>query len=150
MVLQKEAFIQLNKSNKISPPGPPALPLVGMLPFFRKHLHVELHKLAKKYGNIFQLRVGGRKLVVLNGLETIREALVNQQDNFNAKADFFQNPMLPTYLFLESKSGELWKKHHDIVIKVMHKFLAGKSDTFETWLLEEAADGKKAKKLREL
>ena len=140
MVLQQSADLQLNKSNKIPPPGPPTLPFVSVLPFFRKHLPVELHKLAKKYGNIFQLRVGSRTLVVLNGLETIREALVKQQDSFNAKSDFFLYQIPPTSFFLESKSGELWKKHHDIVIKFMRMFFAGKSDTLETWLLEEAAD----------
>ncbi|MGK7894096.1 MAG: cytochrome P450, partial [Xenococcus sp. (in: cyanobacteria)] len=132
--------IQLNKVNKIAPPGPPALPFVGMLPFLGKHLHLELHQLAKKYGNIFQLRVGGRKLIVLSGLETIKQALVKQQDSFNARAEFdiYQQP--PQCTMLELKSGEFWEKHHDAIIPVMHTFLGCKSDLHQSWVLEEAAD----------
>jgi len=138
MVLQQAASTQ--KLNKVAPPGPPALPFVGILPFLGKHLHLELNHLAKKYGNIFQIRVGGRTLVVLNGLETIKEALVKQQDSFNARADFdvFQQP--PQSQFLELKSGESWRKHHSIVAQVMHTFVVCKTDTLESWALEEAAD----------
>lgn len=128
--------IQLNNN----PPEPPALPFVNMLPFLGKHLHLELHQLGKKYGNIFQLRVGSKTLVVLNGLEVVKEALVKQQDTFNARADFdvFQQP--PQRYFLELKSGESWKKHHSILGKAMHTFVVSKSDALESWVLEQAED----------
>lgn len=89
MVLQQSASsIELNTTNRLPPPGPPGLPFVGMLPFLGKHLHLELNQLTEKYGSIFQLHVGGRKLLVLSGLETIKEALVKQQEKFNARVDF--------------------------------------------------------------
>ena len=137
MVLQQVASIKLDK---IAPPGPPALPFVGMRPFLGKHLHLELHQLAKKYGNIYQLHVGGRKLLVLNGLEAIKGGLVKQQDSFNARADFdlFKQP--PMCYFMEFKSGEFWKKHRAIAGQVMHTFVGGQSDTLGNWALEEAAD----------
>ena len=140
MVLQQSADLQLNKVNKIAPPGPPALPFVSMLPFLGKHLHRELHQLAKKYGNIYQLHVGGRKLLVLNGLEAIKEGLVNQQGSFSARADFdlFKQP--PQCYFMEMKNGEFWKKHRNIVGRVMHTFVGGQSDILESWAIEEAAD----------
>ncbi len=140
MVLQQTASTKLNKINKIAPPGPPALPFVGMLPFLNKNLHLELHQLAKKYGNIYQLHVGGRKLLVLNGLEAIKEALVNQQGSFSARADFdlFKQP--PQCYFMEMKNGEFWKKHRNIVGRVMHTFVGGQSDILESWAIEEAAD----------
>ncbi|MDJ0634863.1 MAG: cytochrome P450 [Xenococcaceae cyanobacterium MO_188.B29] len=143
MVLQQSAPVQLNKINKINkiaPPGPPNFPLVGMLPFLGKHLHRELHKLAKKYGNVYQLNVGGRNLIVLNGLEVIKEALVKKQHSFNSRADFDIYQQQPQCTMLELKSGEFWEKHHEIVIQVMHTFFAGKSDLHESWVLEEATD----------
>ena len=82
MVLQQATSTQLNKIG--SPPGPPALPFVGMWSFLQKYLHLEFDRLAKKHGNIFQIRVGKRMLVVLSGLETIKQALVRQEDSFNA------------------------------------------------------------------
>jgi len=140
MALQQSASVQSNKMNKITPPGPPELPFIGMLPFLSKHSHLELDRLAKKYGNVFQIRVGARTLVVLNGLETIREALVKQQDSFNDRADFFIYRQPPQRYFMEQKSGEPWKKHRSIVSQVMHTFILGKTDMLESWVLEEATD----------
>ncbi|MFB2771975.1 cytochrome P450, partial [Pelatocladus sp. BLCC-F211] len=140
MVSQQSVSIQVDKINKIAPPGLPKFPFVGMSPFLSKHLHVALSQLAKKYGNIFQIHVGARTLVVLNGLETIKEALVKQQDSFNARADFnlYQQP--PQCHFLEMKSGERWRKHRSIVSQVMHTFVVSKSGILENWALEEAVD----------
>ena len=137
MVLQQVASIKLDK---ISPPGPPALPFVGMRPFLEKFLHLELEQLAKKHGNIFQIRVGNRTLVVLHGLETIKQALVKQEDSFNARADFkiFEKP--PQCFFMEMKNGELWKKHRTIIAHVMRTFWKDKSDVLENCAQEEAAD----------
>ena len=140
MVLQQAASTQLNKINKIAPPGPPALPFVGLSPFLGKHLHLELHKLAKKYGNVYQLHVGGRKLLVLNGLDAIKEALVKQQSSFNARADFDIYNKPPQCFFVEMKSGKCWKKHRNIISQVMHTFVGNQSDILESWALEEAVD----------
>jgi len=137
MFYQEAASTSLNKT---APPGPPGLPFVSMLPFLRKYLHLELNQLAKKYGNIFQIRVGAKTLVVLSGLETIKEALVKQQDSFNARADFDVFQQAPQCEFLELKSGEPWRKHRNVIIQVMHTFMAGKSGIHESWLKEEAAD----------
>ncbi len=135
MILQQTASASLNE---ITQPPPPMVSLTDMSPFLSKHLHIALNQLAKKYGNIFQMRVGPRNFVVLNGVETLKEALVKQQDSFNHKADFHAFQLKPQAEFLELKSGECWKKHHDIVIQVMHTFLAGKSDIHESWVTEEA------------
>ena len=125
---------------KISYPEPPVLPFVGMLPLLGKHLHLALNQLAKKYGNIFQIRLGGKTIVVLNSLETIKEALLKQQDSFNSRADFdvFHQP--PQSQFLELKSGETWRRHHSILGQAMHTFMVGKSDIIERSIIEEAAD----------
>ena len=137
MILQQTAFAQLNE---ITHPKPPMVSLADMCPFLSKHLHIALNQLAKKYGNIFQMRVGARNFVVLSGVETIKEALVKQQDTFNNRADLniFQQP--PQSEFLELKSGEAWKNHRDILMQVMHTFLAGNSDIHESWVTKEAED----------
>ncbi len=142
MISQQSTPIQFNKTDidKIAPPGPPQLPFVGMRPFLSQYPHLQLNQLAKKYGNVYQLRVGARKIVVLNGLKTIREALVKQQDSFDARADFFLYKLPPKKYFLESKSGESWKKHRSIIGQVVHNFMAGKYDLLESWVQEEAAD----------
>ncbi|NER79140.1 MAG: cytochrome P450 [Leptolyngbya sp. SIO1D8] len=138
MVLQQVAPTELNK---ITPPEPPFRLFDGTLSFFGKStLRLELNRLAKRYGHVYQLHVGGRKVVILNGLEAIREALVKQLENFNTRADFdlYQKP--PQCYFLEVKGGEPWKRHRAILGGVMHTYMAGKSELFESWALEEAAD----------
>ena len=126
--------------NKIANPKPPVVPLVDMRLFLGKHVHLALNQLAKKYGDIFQVRVGARNFVVLSGVETIKEALVKQQDIFKNRADFDIFKGEPQSGFLEVKSGERWKKHHDIFVQVMHTFLTGKSDMHESWVKEEAEE----------
>ena len=135
MVLQQPIS---TRSPDLTFPPPPNLNSVGFVPFLGKHLHREFDLLAKKYGNIFQLRVGKRSLIVLNGLEAIKEALVKQQDIFNVRADFEVFQQLPQSQFLELKSGKPWKKHHSIVGQVIHSFAIAKSDTLESWAIDEA------------
>ncbi len=127
------------KLNEITThPKPPMISLGDMGTFLGQHLHLALNQLAKKYGNVFQMRVDSRNFVVINEVETIKEALVNQQDSFNNKADFDAFKLKPQAEFLELKSGQAWKKHHDIVIKAMQTFLLGNSDIHENWVTEEA------------
>ena len=135
MVLKQTTSKQLYKSANSKPP---MVSLADMRPFLNEHFHIALNQLAKKYGNIFQIRMGSRNFVVLSGFETLIEALVKHQDNFNAKADFNVLKLKPQSQFLEAKSGERWKKHHKIFTQVMYAFLAGKSDLYESWVTEEA------------
>ncbi len=143
MVLQRSTPpIQTKKieNEKISPPATPNVPFVGMRPFLAHYPYKALEKLAKKYGNIFQIRVGGRHHLVLSGVETLREALVKRADDFNGRADFFVYNQPPQCYFLEKKSGEPWQKHHQLVGQVIHNTVSGNSDKLESWVLEEAAD----------
>ena len=136
MVLQQVVAPKSNQSNQITPPVPP----VGFSPFLRKHLHLELQEIAKKYGNVFQINAGGRTLIVLNGLDAIKEALCKQQDIFSARADFAVFKQPPQSQFLELKSGKPWEKHHSIVGQVIHNFAVSQSDTLEGWAIEEATN----------
>ena len=45
-------------------------------------------KMAEKYGNIFSLKVGERWMVVLNGHEAIKDALVKQSVDFAGRPEF--------------------------------------------------------------
>ena len=50
-------------------------------------LHVTFDKMQKKYGDIFSLRLGRTEIVVINGYENIKKALVAQAKNFNGRPD---------------------------------------------------------------
>uniref|UniRef100_A0A673CFY8 Cytochrome P450 2K1-like n=1 Tax=Sphaeramia orbicularis TaxID=375764 RepID=A0A673CFY8_9TELE len=65
------------------PPGPTPLPLIGNL------LQIDMwnrHKsLQKKYGSVFTIYMGPKKMVVLAGYKTVKEALVNYADEFGER-----------------------------------------------------------------
>ena len=135
MFYQEAVATKLDKTTQAELPK---VSLADMGAFVNQHFHLALNQLALKHGDIFQMKVGARNFVVLNEYSLIKEALVKQQDIFNNRADFdvFKQP--PQSEFLELKSGEAWKKHRDILMQVMHTFLAGKSDIHENWIDEEA------------
>jgi len=74
------------------PPSPPGpwwnLPLLGYLPWLGPKPYVTMWNLSRRYGSVYQIRIGGRKVVVLNGRETIRAAFVQQGDTFAGRPDF--------------------------------------------------------------
>ena len=49
---------------------------------------------AKKYGNVFGFKVGERWMVVLNGQEVIKEALLNHGVEFAGRPDFYSSKKL--------------------------------------------------------
>ena len=60
------------------PPGPFSLPIVGTLPFLGTDIREPLRRLSEKYGDIFTVYFGSRRVIVLNSYEAIKEAFVKQ------------------------------------------------------------------------
>ncbi|NXJ92350.1 CP1B1 protein, partial [Corythaixoides concolor] len=71
-----------------NPPGPFAWPLVGNALQLGRLPHVAFGRLARGYGPVFQLRLGRRRVVVLNGEAVIRRALVGSGGRFAGRPDF--------------------------------------------------------------
>ena len=61
-------------------PGPYGVPLLGYLPFLGRKMNVTLTQLWHTYGDVYQLQVGQRRMVVINGQRAIREALSGSTD----------------------------------------------------------------------
>ena len=81
------------------PPGPWGLPLLGYLPFVGRKMHLKLTDLAKRYGDVYQIRLGSRKIIVVNGQRAIKNALVGKND-FAGRPDFY------SYRTFSKSSGE--------------------------------------------
>ncbi|XP_026196734.1 cytochrome P450 2K4-like [Anabas testudineus] len=72
-----------SQEDKREPPGPKPLPLLGnLLQMDLKGFYYTLVKLSKKYGSVFTVYFGPKKVVVLTGYKTVKEALVNNAEVF--------------------------------------------------------------------
>ena len=57
------------------PPGPPSIPFIGnALSIDCNAPHLSMLELAKKYGDIFSIKLGSQRVVILNSCEVIKEA----------------------------------------------------------------------------
>ncbi|XP_077408808.1 cytochrome P450 2K4-like isoform X2 [Vanacampus margaritifer] len=68
------------------PPGPRPLPLLGNLLHLNLHgPHWTLLEMSKKYGQVFTFHMGPKKVVVLAGFKTVKEALVQRAEEFGER-----------------------------------------------------------------
>ncbi|XP_029110494.1 cytochrome P450 2J2-like [Scleropages formosus] len=116
-----------NKAPKNFPPGPPwSLPFVGDL--FRidsDRVHLQVTEFAKRYGNIYSIRIGQR-IVVLNGLQLVKEALVEHGENFAVRptVPLSEDIMLNKGLF--GSNGYQWKQQRRFALSTLRNFGLGK------------------------
>nr|XP_002129611.2 cytochrome P450 2C42-like isoform X2 [Ciona intestinalis] len=67
------------------PPGPAGLPLIGSLHLAAPEFHIKLPKLAKKYGPIFTIKAGCRRVVFLVGYDVIKEVITDRAKDFASR-----------------------------------------------------------------
>ncbi|KAM9601427.1 cytochrome P450 1B1 [Trichechus inunguis] len=71
-----------------APPGPFAWPLIGNAAAVGPAPHLSFARLAQRYGDVFQIRLGSCPVVVLNGERAIHQALVQQSVAFADRPPF--------------------------------------------------------------
>ncbi|XP_066301251.1 cytochrome P450 2J4-like [Branchiostoma lanceolatum] len=64
------------------PPGPRAWPVIGNLPSLTKQVHLKFTEWRQQYGDVYTVRMGSDDVVIVNGWDAAREALVKQADEF--------------------------------------------------------------------
>ncbi|EHB18324.1 Cytochrome P450 2A3 [Heterocephalus glaber] len=70
------------------PPGPTPLPFIGnYLQLDTEKMYSCLLKISKHYGPVFTIYMGLRRVVVLCGYDIIKEALVDQAEEFNGRGE---------------------------------------------------------------
>ncbi|KAM4663252.1 cytochrome P450 1B1-like [Discoglossus pictus] len=140
-----EACIQLRSiGQKRSLPGPFPWPLVGNVMQLGQMPHLTFCKMAQKYGNVFQIRLGSHAIVVLNGELTIREALVKHSVEFAGRPNFssFQVVSGGKSMVFGGYST-LWKAHKRIAHSTLRAFSTVNTRTtklFEQHVVSEVQD----------
>lgn len=133
-----------NLAHKKRLPGPFAWPLVGNAMQLGQLPHITLSKLAKKYGNVYQIRLGCNDIVVLNGHTAIREALIQHSREFAGRPNFISFQLISGGKSMTfSNYSEQWKVHRRIAQSTLRAFSSVNSKTkksFEQHVVAEAMD----------
>ncbi|XP_026071298.1 cytochrome P450 2K1-like isoform X3 [Carassius auratus] len=119
------------------PPGPKHLPLLGnLLTLDLTRPFDSFCELSKTHGNIFQVFLGPKKVVVLVGYKTVKEALVNYADEFG------ERDITPGFRILNDghgilfSNGENWKEMRRFALSNLRDFGMGKRGSEEK-IIEE-------------
>ncbi|KAM4640962.1 cytochrome P450 2G1-like isoform 2-T2 [Discoglossus pictus] len=130
--------VKTRESFKGLPPGPSPLPLLGnILQIERGKLVQSLLRMSDKYGPVFTVYFGTRRVVVLKGYQAIKEALVDQGDEFSGRGEMpafdkcFQNTGI---IFTNDMEG--WRLLRRFTFMTFRDFGMGKR-IIEDWIHEE-------------
>ncbi|XP_044146190.1 cytochrome P450 1B1-like [Bufo gargarizans] len=112
------------------PPGPFPWPIIGNAMQLGRSPHLAFLELAKKYGEIFQIKLGSQKVVVLNGDKVIRQALLQKG------ADFAGRPGFASFKYVSGGRSlafglynDRWKAHRKIAQSTVRAFSTSNPDT---------------------
>ncbi|KAG8542002.1 hypothetical protein GDO81_027706 [Engystomops pustulosus] len=131
----------LNENHiKNYPPGPRSWPLIGnlhLIDFRRPHL--TYLQLSKKYGPVFSVRMGMKKMVVIAGYEAVKEALVTNAEEFGERGLLRIFKKMDNEMGLVSSRGENWKIMRRFTMTTLRDFGMGKS-TIEERIIGECVN----------
>ncbi|XP_075278857.1 cytochrome P450 2H1 [Opisthocomus hoazin] len=120
------------------PPGPITLPIVGnILQLNPRNLPESLKKLSKKYGPVFTIYLGPQKVVVLYGYDVVKEALIDQADDFSGRGNLPLLKKLFRGTGIVTSNGETWKQLRRFALTTLRDFGMGKK-SIEERIQEEA------------
>ncbi|XP_072491941.1 cytochrome P450 1B1 isoform X2 [Notamacropus eugenii] len=109
-----------------SPPGPFQWPLIGNAVEVGNIPHLCFTRLARRYGDVFQIRLGNCPVVVLNGERAIRQALVQQGSAFASRPPFPSFQVVSNGRSLAfSKYSEIWKVQRRVAHGTVRAFSTG-------------------------
>ena len=101
-------------------PGPWGLPIVGYIPFLGRKMNKTITALAKRYGDVFQLSIGTRKVVVVSGQRAIREALLTKGTEFAGRPNFYSYNVVPNFGLMDY--SPVYRAHKQLSQKALHTF----------------------------
>ncbi|XP_040263277.1 cytochrome P450 2D14-like [Bufo bufo] len=135
-------FMKSRNNGPRFPPGPKGLPFLGnLLQLDFRHPTKSFYQMSKKFGNVFSLQYFWKKMVVLNGYEVMKEALINRSE------EIADRPQFPIYErigysgdhtgVILARYGNSWKEQRRFTLTTLRNFGMGKK-SLEERVTEEA------------
>ncbi|XP_033014694.1 cytochrome P450 2A13-like [Lacerta agilis] len=127
---------QMHRKSQM-PPGPTPLPFIGnLLHVNTSDMYHSLMKIHEKYGPVYTIHLGPRRVVVLCGYDAVKEALVDQTEEFGGRGEqAIFNWLFQNYGVVFS-NGERTKQLRRFSIMTLRNFGMGKRSVEER-ILEE-------------
>ncbi|KAI8897803.1 cytochrome P450 [Globomyces pollinis-pini] len=103
-----------------SPPGPFAVPVLGniiqMQPYIKKfHSHLFFWDVFQQYGDIVQLTLGGKPLIILSDPTEIKRCLNSDEEFIRGDEIKIAMEGVASEALFSQPSGEVWKRHRKIL-----------------------------------
>uniref|UniRef100_A0A672IMM0 Uncharacterized protein n=1 Tax=Salarias fasciatus TaxID=181472 RepID=A0A672IMM0_SALFA len=118
------------------PPGPTALPIVGnLLVLDKKAPFKTLLEWSKIYGPVMTVYMGLNRVVVLVGYDTVKEALVDQADDFTGRGPIAFMVRASRGYGLGISNGERWSQLRRFTLTTLRDFGMGRKG-MEEWIQE--------------
>ncbi|XP_048455550.1 cytochrome P450 1B1-like [Rhincodon typus] len=120
-------------------PGPFPWPLVGNALQLGDSPHLTFARMARRYGDLFQIHLGRRRVVVLNGEATIRRALVQRSAQFAGRPDFASFRLVSGGKSLPfGRYSDQWRLHRRLAQSTLRAFCGGSPGLLEQCVSSEA------------
>ncbi|BFZ06898.1 hypothetical protein BsWGS_09937 [Bradybaena similaris] len=126
-------FFWFRRTDPRLPPSPMRpLPVVGHLFYMTSDSRTQFQEFRKRCGDIYSLHLCGSLLVIVNGYDLIKEALVKKGDVISDRPPYFldQATGLPEKGVIFS-SGEYWKEQRAVSTSILKAFGMGKNTMAE-------------------
>lgn len=121
-------LVVLQPDSKGMPPGPKGLPLIGNLfDLLWDDSPRYFNRMAEKYGPLYSIQLGLRRVVVINSSHWLTQAFVRQGDMFNHR------PRGTVFSFIMGGKGiadaedQVWRESRRFTLHVLRDFGMGKS-----------------------
>ncbi|XP_051008631.1 cytochrome P450 2K6-like [Acomys russatus] len=137
VLILKIKVLMAEASKQQSPPGPKPLPVIGNLHILNlKRPYETMLELSKKYGPVYSIQMGPRKVVVLSGYETVKDALINYGNQFGERSRVPIFERLFDGKGIAFAHGETWKTMRRFSLTTLRNLGMGKR-IIEDTIIEE-------------
>ncbi|ESO84051.1 hypothetical protein LOTGIDRAFT_155365 [Lottia gigantea] len=114
------------------PPGPTYIPLVGCVQIFLNSLkkgdsRIVYRRFREKYGDVFSFYLGSRLIVVINGLNNLKEAFVKKGDVFSDRPHMFTIDKVGQGRGIVNTSGLVWWEQRKFAVSALRQLGFGKT-----------------------